>query len=237
MAPDPENLILRAARLLRREAGVSAGCIIDCWKRIPIGAGLGGGSADAAATLLALNRLWGVRADARQLGGLAGQLGADVPFLVRGGTALATGTGRAVDPLPDAPSLWGVLVPMEADSGAKTAEMYRELHPSDFSDGAGIHRQAEAIRSGRLSPEDVCSAFTKAAAARWPSVGGSLTSLAATAPVAASLSGAGPSVFALYASRARARAAWRALGSPARLFRFVSAEVVSDHWVYSPNNL
>jgi 4-diphosphocytidyl-2-C-methyl-D-erythritol kinase len=99
---DESNLIHRAARRLRQMKAITAGVRIRLDKRIPIGAGLGGGSSNAAVTLLALQRLWSVRLEAEELFQLGAELGADVPFFFYGGTALGLGRGADVYPLPDA---------------------------------------------------------------------------------------------------------------------------------------
>jgi len=97
-----ENLVLRAARLLAtRLSGVHPPLTIRLTKRIPIGAGLGGGSSDAAATLLALSDLWGMRLSRGELLGMAAELGSDVPFFILGGTARCRGRGELVTPLND----------------------------------------------------------------------------------------------------------------------------------------
>ena len=97
----PENLVCRAARLLKRRAGVSAGAEMTLTKRIPLGAGLGGGSGNAAATLLALNQLWDCGLSLSGLTALASELGSDVAFFLRGGSALGEGRGELITPLPD----------------------------------------------------------------------------------------------------------------------------------------
>ncbi len=97
----PENLVCRAARLLKRKAGVSAGVELTLTKRIPLGAGLGGGSGNAAATLLGLNQLWGCGLSLSSLTALAAELGSDVAFFLRGGCALGEGRGELITSLPD----------------------------------------------------------------------------------------------------------------------------------------
>ena len=224
MPRTPDNLIIRAANLLRDAIGVSAGAWIHCAKRIPLAAGLGGGSADAAATLRGLNQLWGVGLDEERLLELASLLGADVPYALRGGTALATGNGRTLKWLPDAPRHWVVLVPLHGDDPAKTAEMYRRLLPRDMTDGTLARRQAVAITAGAVDYGCVRSAFLRAAEDRWPEVSRALDALLVAAACAATLSGAGPSVVGLYRTRAAAlegMKAVRAEGLPARLCRFV----------------
>ena len=97
----PENLVVRAARLLKRRAGVSSGAELTLTKRIPLGAGLGGGSGNAAVTLLGLNQLWGCGLSLSGLTALAAELGSDVAFFLRGGAALGEGRGELITPLPD----------------------------------------------------------------------------------------------------------------------------------------
>jgi len=95
-----ENLVVRAAELLAEQAGLDPAVEIHLHKRIPVGAGLGGGSSDAAATLLGLNRLWGLGLGREALAPLAGRLGSDVPFFLYAPVAVCTGRGEIVQPLP-----------------------------------------------------------------------------------------------------------------------------------------
>ena len=106
-----QDLVVRAAHLLRRETGVLAGADIDLCKRLPMGAGLGGGSSDAATTLVALNRIWGCDLSVGRLADLGLSLGADVPVFVHGAAAWAEGIGERLEPL-ELPQPWYlVLVP------------------------------------------------------------------------------------------------------------------------------
>ena len=97
----PDNLVCRAARLLKRKAGVSSGVEMTLTKRIPLGAGLGGGSGNAATALLGLNQLWGCGFGLSDLTALAPELGSDVAFFLRGGSALGEGKGELITALPD----------------------------------------------------------------------------------------------------------------------------------------
>ncbi len=119
------NLAWRAAALLREAAGVSVGVRMRLRKGIPLGAGLGGGSADAAAALLGCARLWGVGWARSRLAALAAQIGSDVPFFLWGGTALGAGRGERVHPLPPFPA-WPVLL-VRAGAGSATAAAYAAL--------------------------------------------------------------------------------------------------------------
>jgi 4-diphosphocytidyl-2-C-methyl-D-erythritol kinase len=106
---EEDDLAIRAARLLQAESGIDAGADIEVEKRIPAGAGLGGGSSDAATVLLGLNRLWGLEWPVRRLAGLGLHLGADVPVFVAGRSAFAEGVGEALTPV-DLPEQWYVVV-------------------------------------------------------------------------------------------------------------------------------
>jgi 4-diphosphocytidyl-2-C-methyl-D-erythritol kinase len=109
--PEEQDLVVRAARLLQREGGVALGVDIHLEKRLPMGGGLGGGSSDAATTLVALNQLWNVGFDEDRLAALGLGLGADVPVFIRGGAAWAEGVGEDLTPI-DVPEPWYlVLVP------------------------------------------------------------------------------------------------------------------------------
>lgn len=101
---DRSNLVSRAAHALKSRYSVAQGAQIHLEKRIPVGSGLGGGSSDAAVALIGLNHIWDLKLSADQLGEVAAQLGADVPFFLYGGTALGLGTGTEIKPLTDAPA-------------------------------------------------------------------------------------------------------------------------------------
>jgi len=106
-----EDLSVRAARCLQEATGTEAGVDIEVVKKVPVGSGLGGGSSDAATTLLALNRLWRLELDTKTLNKLGLSIGADVPAFVSGRSAYAEGTGERLSPL-DLPGRWYcVLVP------------------------------------------------------------------------------------------------------------------------------
>ena len=165
-----ENLAYRAAALLRDRSGRPVrGARIELEKTIPAGAGLGGGSSDAAATFRALDRLWGLGLAPRELALLGAQLGADVPFFLLGGTALGRGRGDEVTPLPDVPSQCLLLVVPRTRPAGKTAAMYARLRPEHFSSGEASERLAAAIREGAApSDHDVFNTFEAIAAEMLP---------------------------------------------------------------------
>ena len=120
-----DNLIIKAAQLFRMATGVVKGVSITLNKQIPIAAGLGGGSSDAAVTLLALNSLWAVEWPIGNLVMLGSQIGSDVPFCIIGGTCVVEGTGEKVRPIPSVPKT-SVLV-IKPDFGVSTKKIYNEF--------------------------------------------------------------------------------------------------------------
>lgn len=121
--PAEQDLVVRAARLLQEKTGCRLGADLRVEKRLPMGGGLGGGSSDAATTLLALNRLWGTDVPRAQLQEWALTLGADVPFFVFGRTAWAEGVGEALQAFV-APAAWYVVV--EPPVAVPTVEIFRD---------------------------------------------------------------------------------------------------------------
>ncbi len=120
-----DDLIVRAARLLQQASGCALGAEIQVDKQLPAQAGMGGGSSDAASTLLALNRLWGLGLTQLQLEALGLQLGADVPFFLRGRNAWVEGVGELITPLDLPPARFVVVKP---PAGLETAQIFR--HPT-----------------------------------------------------------------------------------------------------------
>jgi 4-diphosphocytidyl-2-C-methyl-D-erythritol kinase len=125
-----DNIVDRAARLLAQHRGIASQASVSIAKSIPVAGGMAGGSADAAAALVALDRLWELETPDDDLLRLAAELGSDVPFALLGGTALGTGRGELVEPVPDPSTWWWVVVP--SARGLSTPDVYRrfdELSP------------------------------------------------------------------------------------------------------------
>jgi 4-diphosphocytidyl-2-C-methyl-D-erythritol kinase len=200
-----DDLVVRAARLLQAETGSDQGVDIRVDKRLPLGGGLGGGSSNAATTLVALNRLWRTGLDEEALAALGLRLGADVPVFVRGRAAWGEGVGEALEPI-ELPEPWYVvLVPAVTVSTAEifsAPELIRDGHPitiRDFLRGQGAN---------------VCEPVVRA---RYPQVDAAMQALEAAladtreAAGRARLTGTGACVFAPCTSQARAHAVWRRL--------------------------
>jgi len=148
-----ENLVMLAARLLRSYSGAEHGVRIALEKRIPVGAGLGGGSTDAAATLVGLNRLWNLGLTSEELHELALQLGMDVPFCLRGGTALAAGRGEIMERVDLTILPWVVLA--YPGFQVSTAWAYRAFDENQSARNTRAHRTtAEDVRT-RLQRSDL----------------------------------------------------------------------------------
>ena len=180
--PEPSDLAVRAAQLLRRHAGVATGADIDVNKRVPMGGGLGGGSSDAATVLVALNWLWHLDLDADTLAELGRQLGADVPVFVRGRSAWAEGIGEQLTPLPLPRRTYVVLDPRES---VPTAALFQ---------ASELTRNApRATISSFASGETTENAFAPVVRARHPRVAAALDWLGSFGQ--ARLSGSGGCVF------------------------------------------
>jgi 4-diphosphocytidyl-2-C-methyl-D-erythritol kinase len=159
------DLVVRAARLLQSEAGCRRGARIRVLKRIPIGAGLGGGSSDAATVLLALNRLWKCGFGLPELAGLGARLGADVPVFVHGRSAMATGIGERLQPATIGPRHYVLVLP---DLAISTAAIFAD--PELVRDSASISLADALAGRGRND----CEAVVRK---RYPQIAGLMRSL------------------------------------------------------------
>jgi 4-diphosphocytidyl-2-C-methyl-D-erythritol kinase len=206
---DGANLIWKTAqalwRSLRRD-GTVRDVLVRLQKRIPVQAGLGGGSADAAATLLGLTRLWRVSAQPSQLTDLASTLGADVPFFLSGGTALGLGRGDEVYPLTDLPRHWIVL--LIPGFGVSTGDAY------GWYDGERDLGRGQAVREPQYVPgpwpsraAQMINDLEAPIARHYPEIEQMKLSLRRAGALAAAMSGSGSTVFGLFQKRSDAVAA------------------------------
>mgnify|MGYP000607487398 CR=1 FL=1 len=206
-----DNLCMKALRAFFAETGIkSDGVTITLEKHIPVQAGLGGGSSDAAAVLRALRTLYAPDISDGRLETLAARLGSDVPFFIRGGTQLATGRGEVVSPLPQLAAGWFVVV--KPDEGYSTAEMYRRLdepgsllvrnsrYMQDAVAANNVHAVAVELHNSfeRVVPKDSSLRTIKDA-------------LRAQGALGTLLSGSGSAVFGLFDDQSAAAAAAVAL--------------------------
>ena len=192
-----QDLTLRAARLLQRATGTPLGADIELDKRLPLGAGLGGGSSDAATTLVALNRLWGLDLPRERLQQLAVELGADVPVFVFGESALGEGIGEKLTALALPPAWYLVLLPPVS---VATAGIFQD---------ADLIRDSNAITIPPFSAELAGNDLEPVVRRQYPEVGRYLDWLRRFG--AASITGSGACVFAQFSTEEAARAIWRQL--------------------------
>ena len=201
---DNDNLVIRSAEAIQKFAGTDQGAIISLHKRIPVSAGLGGGSADAAATLRGLNRLWTLDLSENELIDIATEVGSDVPFLVCGGTALASGRGDRLERLPAPEHGWFVIVAPN-DSGGddgsgmnKTARMFGMLTSAAHTTGSLTRKlAARMLEKGDCHPAFMFNVFQQIAPHAfpgWQKMHDGFAGLGASDIV---LTGAGPSMFAV----------------------------------------
>ena len=165
-----DNLSWKAACALREFTGCEKGASIRLQKRIPAGMGLGGGSSDAAVTLKALNSLWELALDEQQLSSIASSLGSDVPFFIRGGTALGEGRGEITSDLSPISPSWIVLVCPEIglatggeSTSSKTASLYSMITRGHHSDGSHTQKLLDVLNDGTFSEQLLFNVFEEVA--------------------------------------------------------------------------
>ena len=209
---DERNLAVRAALRFLEAAGESGrGLQLDLRKDIPVGAGMGGGSADAAAVLRGLNRLYGGRFSRRELEALAQQIGSDVAFCVAGGTALAEGRGELLTDLPPMPDCSFVIC--KPSFSISTPELYRKLDGSPVRIHPDTPGLLAAVEAGDL--RSLCrrmyNVFEEIDDRRMRTVTEIKGRLLDHRALGAIMTGTGSAVFGVFETGEAARAAWEAL--------------------------
>ena len=209
-----DNLILRAARLLRERSGFAElGARMHLQKRIPIGAGLAGGSSDGAAALVALNTLWGLGQSVAQLEALAADLGSDMPFCVAGGTQLCFGRGERLEALPAVTAPMGVLLVKDPSISVSTPWAYGECKRQRFNQylegESAFEQRRQVLRSSAWLrplraqlPPPLRNDLQEVVAPLNSSVQQALKLLEPlSGQIGVAMSGSGPSCFALFPDR------------------------------------
>lgn len=199
---DNKNLAFKAASVLMETANVSAGVRIHLEKHIPIAAGLGGGSSDAAATMKGMNELYGLKFSPSQLVELGVKIGADVPFFFSKGPALVTGIGEKLFPIELSPPFWVLLVTPPIP--VSTAWAYRRfrLQPQDE-----IFTFSTKIDLLKLGKEILYNDFERVVTPHFPEIAKIKKALENLGAWGALMSGSGPTVFGLFFDEAEARSA------------------------------
>lgn len=210
-----DNLICRAARVMMKELGITDSLDIELVKRIPIAAGLAGGSTDAAAVFLALRDLYAPDMPCSRLQELALPLGADIPYCITGGTRLSEGIGEVLTRLPDLPA-WPMILVKPA-VGVNTGQVYRALDALGEYAHPDVDGMIRAIGEKDLKgTAALCSNVLELVTGQLvPRIGQVEAFFMNEGALTARMSGSGPSVFAIYENKERAAAALEAFfGSP-----------------------
>ncbi len=191
-----ENLVVKAANSLLNSVGGEYGASIKLDKRIPVASGFGGGSSDAAATLIALNILWELNVTKDELKNIGLSIGSDVPYFIDGGTAMIGGRGNIVRRLPNLDIKWFLLVIPDFQISDKTANAYRHIQNHHFTNG-GLTRKLEArLRSkGDLPPQLIYNTFDNIASELYPELQSYWDALRSVGAKEIHLAGSGPSIY------------------------------------------
>lgn len=203
---DEKNLAWRAAELVRQEYGLKGGVRMELVKRIPIAAGLAGGSADAAAVLKGMNELYNLQMSEARLCELGAKLGSDIPFCLMGGTMLATGRGEVLTRLADMPETWVVLAkPRISVSTAWAYQNYDEQGAEKHPDNEAI-KKAIARGNRKAVAGLLCNVLESVTIKKYDVIADYKQMMLDKGAMASMMSGSGPTVFGLARNREQAEA-------------------------------
>jgi 4-diphosphocytidyl-2-C-methyl-D-erythritol kinase len=226
VAVSDDNLIIRAANELRKRFKIDQGARINLIKTIPAPGGLGGGSSNAAITLLGLSKLWRLRTDPTSLHELAASIGSDVPFFLSGGTAFGSGRGEQIEALPDLAV--GPMLIVTPDVAVSTPEAFYRLSAPNLTKQA-LNRNLSVCRNEAKSPDLLHSALKNdlesSVFEAYQEVGRVKETLLALGARNAVMSGSGASVFALFDKEETRQAALKALDNEVNWRKFAVAAI------------
>lgn len=210
---DENNLAYKAARLMKERCKIAGGVAVHLQKRIPVSAGMAGGSTDAAAVLRGMNDLFSLELSEQELCGMGVLLGADVPYCIMGGTALAEGIGEKLTALPDAPDC--IVLTAKPPIGVSTKYVYQNLQLAQIERHPDIDGMVDAVRAHSLSGilsrmENVLENVTEK---KYPVITRIKSLMEENGAKKALMSGSGPTVFGIYENREKAQKAAERLSS------------------------
>lgn len=208
---DEKHLAYRAAMALKQHTGYHGGAAIHVEKHIPVGAGMGGGSADAAGVLIGLNQLWGLNLPQAELEKIGLTLGADVPFCLRGGLTRTTGIGEVLQPLPCG-RLWPLVV-IQPCEGLSTKEIFSAYHSDAPASRPDNDAAALALATGDSAALQaaIANVMEPVSMVRRPGIGQAIQALTAHGAFAARMTGSGSAVFGVFSDESAANAAYEVL--------------------------
>ena len=221
-----DNLIYRAAEKLFAEAGISPGVEISLEKRIPIAAGMAGGSTDAAAALHGLNDLFELGYSLERLQAIGVKLGADIPYCLMGGTALSEGIGEILTKIKDAPPCFVLIAKPDID--VSTKYVYENLHAEELDRHPDIDGMREAIEKGDLQgmAERMENVLETVTVRKYPVIEKIKEAMKAEGALNALMSGSGPTVFGVFDEEGKAKAAFEKLKGTS-----LARDVFLSEWV------
>ena len=204
---DGNNLICKAAKLLLESAGIQGGVSITLEKHIPIAAGMAGGSTDAAATLLGINELYEIGYDVDKLKELGVKIGADVPYCIQGGTALAEGIGEVLSPLATPPTCH--LVIAKPDINVSTKFVYENLRANELESHPDIDGMIEGLEKGDLKAitDRLANVLETVTVPAYPIIDEIKQTMLDAGAEGALMSGSGPTVFGIFTELEKAKQA------------------------------
>lgn len=204
---DENNLVYKAAALMMEERQIKEGVAITVTKRIPIAAGMAGGSADAAAAMRGLNTLFGMGYSAEELRKLGVKLGADIPYCITGGTMLSEGIGEVLTPLPAPPECY--LVVAKPDMDVSTAFVYQNLRVDSLPSHPDIDGMVKALAAGELRgiTDRMGNVLETVTVPAYPVIDRIKTRMRELGAENALMSGSGPTVFGIYKEKETAKKA------------------------------
>lgn len=210
---DENNLIYKAARLMQEHYGIAEGVSVKLKKNIPIAAGMAGGSTDAAATMLAMKELFGLETSKAELMKLGVKIGADVPYCILGGTALAEGIGEKLTPLPKAPECH--LLVAKPDINVSTKYVYEHLDAAGVTKHPDIDGMVNAIERGSLQGiiERLGNVLETVTISAYPVISVIKDRMKELGAQGSLMSGSGPTVFGIFTEQEKAIRAYEEINS------------------------
>lgn len=208
-----DNLAYMAAKMLFDEFGIQSGVEITIHKRIPIAGGMAGGSSDCATTLIGINEMFNLGLSKQQLMERGVKLGADVPYCVLGGTAIARGIGEVLTPLPTPPQCHVIIA--KPPISVSTAYVYGHIRPDEITKRPDIEQMTLAIKEQDLNKlsDLLYNVMEEVTVSEYPVIEKLKSIMLENGALNSIMSGSGPTVFGLFDDRKKAQAAMKALDS------------------------
>lgn len=195
---DKRNIVFKALELVRKKYNISSGMEIQIEKRIPVAAGLGGGSSDAASAIIAANKIWNLELSNAEMMDLGGMVGADVPFCIKGGTALARGIGEKITELPSIGRIYIVLA--KPPVSVSTREIYNSLKMDEIVIRPDTQKLVKSIndRNIKYVADNMINVLESVTIKKYPVIDEIKSIMVNFGALGSMMSGSGPTVFGIF---------------------------------------